>query len=943
MALHLLRVRLRFRRRVSLHILHGPALYAFIMDRLGNPERFPEGVAPLPVEAGRIRYQRGDRYHFGLALDSRCRIAAAEWKKLLAAPPRTRFGRSPGAPFGDTFAVEEVTDLVAGTPLGRRAAPLGLRALAESAEDLLLLDQLTLRFVTPVQILRAPVHRKSHIFDHDKADAKVVLDRCLRSARRCFPDAPLREGGAVALLDNGLLRADVKYPRKVLRGSLGTLRIGFADGVGAHALPLVVAGLVGIGRSTNMGQGRFTIDELPPIVAGWPPRPAEDLLSRSTRHADAARRALADAGPTPGVDGQPLDDFLDRLPLDQGPILGAMQTGEVRAEPLRGLLIRKPDGSFRPIAVPTVKERFRQRLVLEELRPVVDELLEDASYAFRPGLGRRNAQAAIRKAYDQGFRWVLDGDINDFFDTVDWGRLRQRLDAWFGDDPVVDQLMAWVQATIRFGDQDIRRDRGLPQGTVVSPLLANLYLDAFDEALAAEGMRLVRYADDFVVLCRTREQAEAARAQAADELSQLDLELHPDKTEVRSFDQGFAFLGSIFCRSLVFDAPAHRPGGGPDIIEDLGSLRADASALRALADAADWLRELTADGPAVKVERRWHPPARRPSPQRRRVVIVDHSAILSGRRRGLWIERPEQRPGLIDWGAIDSIIIVGGHRTRQSVIQRAMRERVPISFHRRDGRPTGLLLPEGLRAPPATTRSQWRWVEESSRVLPVARALVEAKIQNTRLLLRRQAGHFDEALRRLKLINQAVQRAQSPARLRSLEGQAAHTWFSCWPELLPDGFAWHGRSGRGAADPVNAMLNLLYSLLYRRCWLAALASGLDPFCGVLHIGEGRYAALAADLQEPFRFLADRVVLRLLHKGQVRPSDFRYPTKGPYPCRIGDDAIRLVIEAWEQALHGKVAVNDRKDSYDRHIFHQADALRALIEGQVDRFPAFRMKW
>ncbi|RME28475.1 MAG: CRISPR-associated endonuclease Cas1, partial [Deltaproteobacteria bacterium] len=802
---------------------------------------------------------------------------------------------------------------------------------------------LTLRFVTPLQILRAPVHRKSHIFDQDQADAQVVLDRCLRSARRWFPAAPLRPGGPVELLDNGLLRADVKYPRKVLRGSLGTLRLGFPQGVGDHALPLVIAGLVGIGRSTNMGQGRYTIDELPPIVSGWPPRPAEGLLARSTRHAEAARRALTESGPTPGVDGQPLDDFLDRLPLDQGPILGDLQVGRVQAEPLRGILIRRPDGGFRPIAVPTVRERFRQRLVLEELRPVIDQLLEDASYAYRPGLGRRNAQAAVRKAYEDGFRWVLDGDIADFFDTVDWGRLRHRLEAWFGEDPVVEQLMAWVQAPIRFGGHTIRRERGLPQGTVVSPVLANLYLDAFDEALAAQGMRLVRYADDFVVLCRSREQAEAARARVADELSRLELSLHPDKTEVRSFDQGFDFLGSIFCRSLVFDAPARRRGRGPEVIEDLDSLRSDASALRALADSVDWLRELTAEGPAVRVERRWHPPARRPSPQRRRVVVVDHRAVLSGRRRGLWIERPDQRPKLIDWGAIDSILIVGGQRIRQSVIQRAMRERVAISFHRRDGRPTGLLLPEGLRAPPPTTRRQWRWVEESPQVLAVARALIEAKVQNTRLLLRRQGGHFDEALRKLKLINQAVQRAESAGRLRSLEGQAAHTWFSCWPDLLPDGFAWPGRSGRGAADPVNAMLNLLYSLLYRRCWLAALASGLDPFCGVLHQGEGRYAALAADLQEPFRFLADRVVLCLLHKGQVRPADFHHPTKGPFPCRIGDDAMRLIIEAWEEALHKQVAVHDRKDSYDRHIFHQAERLRGLVDGTAAGFSAFRMKW
>jgi retron-type reverse transcriptase len=155
-----------------------------------------------------------------------------------------------------------------------------------------------------------------------------------------------------------------------------------------------------------------------------------------------------------------------------------------------------------------------------------------------------------RKAHDEGYVHVLEADVRSFFDRVDWAILRQRLTAYLGHDPAVELAMGWVQAPVEFDGELIQRKQGLPQGAVISPLFANLYLDCFDEAIDKEGFRLVRYADDFVVLCKSAEDAGRAREVVERELVRLRLELAGEKTAITSFDHGFDFLGYVFARSI---------------------------------------------------------------------------------------------------------------------------------------------------------------------------------------------------------------------------------------------------------------------------------------------------------------------------------------------------------------------------------------------------------
>jgi CRISPR-associated protein Cas1 len=163
---------------------------------------------------------------------------------------------------------------------------------------------------------------------------------------------------------------------------------------------------------------------------------------------------------------------------------------------------RRPPARRSPTARQGRPARRRRRAA-----PAIDTLLEEASYAYRRGFSRQGAARAIERAYAEGYRYVLDADVRAFFDRVVWSILFAKLDALYPHEPLVELLRLWVTAPVLFSGRRIDRDRGLPQGSPVSPLLANLYLDTFDEELLDQGFRLVRFADDFVVLAKDPSKA----------------------------------------------------------------------------------------------------------------------------------------------------------------------------------------------------------------------------------------------------------------------------------------------------------------------------------------------------------------------------------------------------------------------------------------------------
>jgi RNA-directed DNA polymerase len=250
-----------------------------------------------------------------------------------------------------------------------------------------------------------------------------------------------------------------------------------------------------------------------------------------------------------GVDGQSLKRFAAGAEQYLAELATALREGTYRPQPIRRVEIPKGDGKMRPLGIPTVKDRIAQTAVKFVLEPIFEATFHPSSYGFRPGRGCHDALREVSGLIAEGYTFAVDADFASYFDTIPHERLMQRVEERVSDGRILALLRSWLDQDILAGMQRWTPTEGTPQGSVISPLLANIYLHPLDERMAACGYRMVRYADDFVVLCKSREEAEAALAEIHAWVADNGLRLHSDKTQIGDCQQpgqGFDFLGYRF-------------------------------------------------------------------------------------------------------------------------------------------------------------------------------------------------------------------------------------------------------------------------------------------------------------------------------------------------------------------------------------------------------------
>lgn len=262
----------------------------------------------------------------------------------------------------------------------------------------------------------------------------------------------------------------------------------------------------------------------------------------------AAFQQVAQNGGAPGVDHVTVKAFEERMPDSIWELSDTLKAGQFTPQAIRRVHIPKPGtNETRPLGIPTVRDRVVQAAIVNVIEPIFERDFAEHSYGFRPGRSCRDALRRVDQLLQQGFVHVVDADLKGYFDSIPHDRLMSRLAEKIADGPVLRLIESFLKADILDEASRWTPEAGAPQGAVLSPLMSNIYLDPLDHLMAEQGFEMVRYADDFVILCRTAEDAQRALELVRQWVTDNGLLLHPAKTRiVDARTEGFDFLGYTF-------------------------------------------------------------------------------------------------------------------------------------------------------------------------------------------------------------------------------------------------------------------------------------------------------------------------------------------------------------------------------------------------------------
>jgi RNA-directed DNA polymerase len=249
-----------------------------------------------------------------------------------------------------------------------------------------------------------------------------------------------------------------------------------------------------------------------------------------------------------GVDRETVQQFSAQAETRLSSLIQDLKDGTFRPLPVRRVYIPKPDGRQRPLGIPAVRDRIVQTALRNVLEPIFEWEFAEHSYGFRPRRGAKDALRRVDGLLKDGYRYIVDADLKSYFDTIPHDRLMSLVKRRVADGRVLDLIEAFLTQGVLEGMREWKPTQGSPQGAVVSPLLANIYLHPLDVYMRDQGYEMTRYADDFVVQCRTAQEAQRALELIQGWVSQAGLTLHPEKTRIVDTHEagGFDFLGYHF-------------------------------------------------------------------------------------------------------------------------------------------------------------------------------------------------------------------------------------------------------------------------------------------------------------------------------------------------------------------------------------------------------------
>jgi len=646
-----------------------------------------------------------------------------------------------------------------------------------------------------------------------------------------------------------------------------------------------------------------------------------------------------------GVDGVTVDSFDAQAPTALPELLKQAASGEYLALPLRKILVSKNHASSktRTLLVPTVRDRVLQTAVAQCLSRSFEEEFFDASFGYRPHRGVDRAIARIIQLRDRGFTWVVDADIQTYFDSVSHQSLVHLLERDEAAASFLPLLRQWIGCVSWDGHELRPLRRGIAQGAPISPVLANLFLTPIDRTLEESDDHLIRYADDFLLLCSSKAEAELACRKAAILFAQHGLELSQEKTQITSFNQGFTFLGVTFRASDVFTPwKNHEERGRLVFIARIMPQRL----LR------QYRKETSPDVAHKTMQDALAAPDQHPDRQPVRggddlpfLYIAEQGAVLRKSGDRFLVEADQSIRLDVPYHRLENILLFGNIQVTTQAIGEALDKGIAFGFFTRHGRLRGALVPPGDHNV-ALRISQYQLYLDEPRSLRLARGVIDAKIRNGLAVLKRyqDRGKAAADVERQAMTQslESLPSAASRAEVDGLEGIAARNYFEALMRFNESPFSWPGRVKHPATDPLNALLSLAYTLLMNELTALLVARGLDPAIGMLHQLDPSRPSLALDLMEPFRApLADRFVLTSVNRSVFQPGDFA-ASGDQGGVALHPAALHRFFEQYERWMQEKIGPENApaitfRSCLRREVESFCRSLRADAEFQPFRFP------
>lgn len=653
-----------------------------------------------------------------------------------------------------------------------------------------------------------------------------------------------------------------------LKGRFGNLRPFLVLGSELHA---------GTKRSNSQGYYRLHPVPVPCFEPVFPNRWALASATRDVlqRYDDAAARLCE--GPGEAFDEEAFAARLER----------ELRSGGYTPSPHVAFAIRKKSGEERLVEQLQPRDLVVAQYLLKLLGPCFDRMFEECSIGFRKGMSRKRAVTLVEQALRAGCRYVVESDIEDFFPSVELAQLGALLDHYLpgADRRLRGTLHKMVHNGYVLNGSLRARACGLAQGSPLSPMLANLYLDAFDEALQGAGLRLIRYGDDFVVLTRTREEAEAVLAQSGECLARLGLRLNAEKTAVRSVEEGFDFLG------IRFQGAEAR--------------------LESEEEVARHRKPLYVTEPYL-------------------FLALSNDAI-EVRRKGALVESIPLR-------RVSEVMVLGKAVFSTALLARCTAKNIPFTVASGTGYTMTTIRPDSKRYYDVAFHHAARHhlLSDTERLV-IAKEFAAGKILNYKPFFRQRyksgTGAF---LHELDDLAAAVREAGDVDQVRGHEGLAARRVYEEVNALIVDPAFHLVRRQRSNPDRINALLNFGYYLLFTQVNATVRAVGLNPYLGFLHSEANNYESLACDIEELFRSRVDRLIVRLLNLKALGKDDFTENERG---FHVAGAASRKFILQFQAEMARKEASN--RLTLEESLYAQVDVFRRwAMDGRTLSFYEWR---